>query len=144
MHELMHSIEITASPKAIFPLVSLPEGLQQWWAEDFTPVDGGAELGFFERKTIYRLRSLTLIAPASAAWLCETGNEWEGTRLIFSLMPKGVKTELGPWHEGWRDITAYYVVSCDRTWGALLWRLKAAAEGKKPGLMFSKGGLSSG
>ena len=143
MHELIHSIEITASPKAIFPLVSSPEGLQQWWAEDMTPVDGGAELGFFDRKTIYRLRTLTLIAPASAAWLCETGDQWEGTRIIFSLLPKGVKTELGLRHEGWKELTPYYV-SCNTTWGSLLWRLKAAAEGKKPGAMFSKGGVTAG
>lgn len=141
MYELIHSIEIAASPKALFPLVSLPEGLAQWWAEDMTPVDGGAELGFFDRKTVYRLRSLTLIAPASAAWLCESGNEWEGTRLIFSLMPKGVKTELGLRHEGWKELTPYYV-SCNTTWGSLLWRLKAVAEGKKPGPMFSKGGFA--
>ena len=77
-------------------------------------MDGGAELAIFERKAVYRLRSLTLIAPASTAWLCETGNEWEGTRLIFSLLPKRVKTELGLQHEGWRELTPYDI-SCNTT-----------------------------
>ncbi len=143
MPELIHSVEIAAPPSAVFPLLSLPEGLAKWWAEDVVPVDGGAELGFFSRATIYRLRALTLVPPTTAAWLCETGQEWEGTRIVFHIAPKTGMTDLRFRHEGWRAVSPFFV-ACNTTWGALLFRLKGAAEGGAPGPLFTREGLASG
>ena len=141
MPELIHSIEIAAPASAIFPLLSLPEGLAKWWAEDVVPVDGGAELSFFSRATIYRLRALTLVPPTTAAWLCETGQEWEGTRIVFHIAPGGGKTDLRFRHEGWREVTPYFV-ACNTTWGALLFRLRATAEGSTAGPLFTRDGVA--
>lgn len=38
-------------------------------------------------------------------------------------------------HAGWQAETEYFV-SCNTTWGELMFRLKAAAEGKNPGPLF--------
>jgi uncharacterized protein YndB with AHSA1/START domain len=143
MPELIHSVEIAASPKAIFPLVATPQGLACWWAEDVTEVPGGAELGFFDRATTYRLRGLTLAPPATAAWLCESGKEWALTRLVFHMAAKGERTELRFTHEGWRDVTPYFI-ACNSTWGALLYRLKTVAEGGAPRPLFTRSGMSHG
>jgi len=141
MPELIHSVEIAIPPKALFPFVSLPSGLAKWWAEDVTEVGGGAELGFFDRSTVYRLRGLTLAPPATAAWLCESGKEWALTRLIFHMAAKGSATELRFTHEGWREVTPYFI-ACNTTWGALLHRLKHVAEGGPPRPFFTRSGVS--
>ena len=141
MPELIHSVEIAAPPKIIFPLVAHAAGLAQWWAEDVTEVAGGAELGFFDRATIYRLRGLTLAPPATAAWLCETGKEWSMTRLVFHMAAKEGKTDLRFTHEGWREVTPFFI-ACNSTWGALLYRLKAVAEGRAPGPFFTRSGVA--
>jgi hypothetical protein len=43
-------------------------------------------------------------------------------------------------HAGWAAATDYFF-SCNTTWGALMMRLKAAAEGKSPGPLFVKDGM---
>jgi len=141
MPELIHSVEIAVAPKVLFPLVATAGGLAKWWAEDTTEIAGGAELGFFDRTTTYRLRGLTLAPPATAAWLCETGKEWAMTRLVFHMAAKGDRTELRFTHEGWRDVTPYFI-SCNSTWGALLFRLKAVAEGGGARPLFTRSGIS--
>jgi hypothetical protein len=143
MPELIHSIEITATPRVIYPLVSTAEGLAKWWAEDVVQVEAGVELAFFNRTSVYRLRSLTFAPPATASWLCETGKEWASTRIVFYLASRGDKTDVRFLHEGWREATPYFF-SCNSAWGALLYRLKAVAEGSTIGPLFTKEGLANG
>jgi uncharacterized protein YndB with AHSA1/START domain len=143
MPELLHSIEISATPRVIYPLVSTADGLAKWWAEDTTSRDTGVELSFFGGASVYRLRSLTFVPPAAASWLCETGKEWAATRIVFHLAARGDKTEVRFIHEGWREATPYFV-SCNSAWGALLYRLKAVAEGSAIGPLFTKEGLRNG
>ena len=143
MPELIHSIEICATSKVIYPLVSTAEGLAKWWAADTEPVPAGVELAFFNRARVYRLRSLTFVPPATAAWLCETGKEWAATRLVFHLAARGDKTDVRFIHEGWVAATPYFV-SCNSAWGALLYRLKAVAEGSSIGPLFTREGLTNG
>ena len=143
MPELIHSIEISATPRVIYPLVSTAEGLATWWAEDTRNMEAGVELAFFDGASVYRLRPLTFAPPATAAWLCETGKEWAATRLVFHLAARGETTAVRFIHEGWREATPYFV-SCNSAWGALLYRLKAVAEGSSLGPLFTKEGLKNG
>jgi hypothetical protein len=143
MPDLTHSIDIDSDPKSVFPLLAAASGLAQWWAEDAAEVSGGIELGFFDRSTMYRLRSHTLVRPVSALWHCETGKEWAGTRLIFLLTGRGGKTALHFTHADWRAATEYFV-ACNTAWGALMFRLKSAAEGHAPGPLFTRQGLARG
>jgi hypothetical protein len=140
MPDLIHSIQVSAPAEAIYPLVATGPGFAQWWAADVTEPEGAVELGFFNRNTIYRLRQQTPQPPHRAEWLCETGAEWAGTRLIFVLEPKNSATLVRFTHAGWAAATDYFV-SCNTTWGALMMRLKAAAEGKSPGPLFLKDGM---
>jgi hypothetical protein len=67
--------------------------------------------------------------------LCETGAEWAGTRLLFHLVAASNGTLLRFTHAGWSSETDYFV-NCTTTWGELMFRLKAAAEGKPRGPLF--------
>jgi len=73
--------------------------------------------------------------PARAEWTCETGDEWKGTRIAFELENRGAGTFLRFTHGGWRSEPEYFV-NCNTTWGELMYRLKAAAEGKSRGPLF--------
>jgi hypothetical protein len=139
MADIRHAIQIAAKDEQIYPLVATAKGLGTWWATDITEPDGVVELGFFDRSTIYRLRPTIEQPPASAEWLCESGDEWSGTRLSFQMEPTKAGTLLRFSHAGWRAPTEYFT-SCNTTWGELMFRLKAAAEGKPRGPLFTRKG----
>jgi len=138
--DLVHAVQISATADKIFPLVATAAGLAEWWAEDVTEQNGNVDLGFFNRQTVYSLRAQPQEPGRRAEWLSQTGAEWARTRLIFELEPQAKGTLLRFKHAGWAAETNYFV-SCNTTWGALMLRLKAAAEGKSPGPLFLKDGM---
>lgn len=143
MPDIRHMIQAAASPDRVYALASSGSGLAEWWAEDvFEEGDhpGTVTLGFFNRSTVYRLRPQRMEPGKHAEWLVETGKEWGGTRLLFSLEARGEGTVLRFSHAGWREETEYFV-QCNTTWGALMFRLQAAAEGKHPGPLFVASGF---
>jgi len=139
MPTIRHAIAIDASPQRIFPFISSGHGFKQWWAADVTedvPRDI-VSLGFFNRATVYNLHPFRIDEPNYAEWVCQSGEEWKGTKLLFDLLPqKEGRTLLRFSHADWRAETDYFV-SCNTSWGELMFRLKAAAEGKNPGPLFS-------
>jgi hypothetical protein len=52
-----------------------------------------------------------------------------------------VKTTVRFTRADWKEETDYFV-SCTTTWGELMFRLKAAAEGKAPGPLFTADGMA--
>lgn len=142
MADIVHGIEVAAAQGALYPLISSGQGFQAWWAEDVvvTP-DGAVELGFFGRATVYRVKALTLEPDRRAVWECETGQEWRGTRLVFELEPRNAGTRVVFTHGGWAKASEFFV-SCNTTWGELMFRLKAAAEGRAPGPLFLANSLA--
>ncbi|MGC2195921.1 MAG: SRPBCC domain-containing protein [Terriglobales bacterium] len=141
MADIKHSIPIAAKPESIYPLIATAKGFSQWWAADVTKPTGTVELGFFKRSTVYRLRLRINSAPTHAEWVCETGDEWNGTRIIFRLEAGSSVTSLRFTHGGWKAETDYFT-ACNTTWGELMYRLKAAAEGRTPGPLFRVGELA--
>src|SRR5215470_277334 len=135
MTDIQHSIQIAARPEIVYSLVATAKGFSVWWATDITERDGAVELGFFNRSTIYRLRLRLNQPPTEAQWLCDTGDEWNGTQLLFQLESANSGTLLRLTHAGWRSQSDYFV-SCSPRWGALLHRLKSAAQGNQPGPLF--------
>jgi hypothetical protein len=140
MPDIKHAIRISAKPAQMFPLVATANGFGKWWATDITEAAGAVELGFFDRTTVYRLRLAVDEPPARAEWACDTGDEWNGTRITFQLEASNPGTLLRFTHSGWRAQSDYFV-PCNTTWGELMFRLKAAVEGKAPGPLFSAGGM---
>jgi len=139
--DIRHSIQIAAPPQAVYPLIAGGAGMAQWWAEDIAEAGDGIAIGFFARDTVYRLRRQADEPPHHAAWLCDTGKEWSGTRLIFRVDPAGAGSLLRFTHADWQAETDYFV-SCTTVWGELMFRLKAAAEGKPRGPLFLSDGTA--
>ncbi len=141
MPDIRHCIQIAAKPETIYPLVATARGFGQWWAADITEGAGAVELGFFNRTTIYRLRLKIDKPPNQAEWVCETGEEWSSTHIDFRLEGRGAGAVLKFTHGGWQSETDYFV-SCNTTWGELMFRLKAAAEGKSHAPLFLAADMS--
>jgi hypothetical protein len=142
MADIRHLIQIAADPAVVFQLVDSGSGFRKWWAEDvFDDSKDVVSLGFFKRTTVYRLRVEEMNPRLLAVWKCETGAEWEGTRLIFELIPKGAGTQLLFTHAGWRSETEYFR-SCNTTWGELMFRIKSAAEGTGEQPLFMEDGMA--
>jgi uncharacterized protein YndB with AHSA1/START domain len=135
MSDIQHAIQIASKPETIYPLIATAKGLGQWWAADITEPAGAVELGFFNRSTVYRLRLTVDKPPVHADWICETGQEWSGTHIVFRLEARAAGTLLRFTHAGWQSAADYFT-SCNTTWGELMYRLKAAAEGKSRGPLF--------
>lgn len=135
MADIRHAIQIAAAPEAVYPLVSTAKGFGEWWAADVMVSPRHVYLGFFNRATVYQLRLVQDVAPDLADWYCESGQEWATTHLMFNLEAKGAGTLLRFTHHGWLKETDSFT-SCNTTWGELMFRLKAAAEGKSRGPLF--------
>jgi hypothetical protein len=141
MAQIRHQIVIEAPAAKDFALVSTVRGFKEWWAADVTEKEGAVELGFFKRNTVYRLQRTRVAEPREAEWQCASGKEWDGTRLLFDLKDDHGKTTMGFAHADWKEESDYFV-SCTTTWGELMFRLKAAAEGKAPGPLFTADGMA--
>jgi uncharacterized protein YndB with AHSA1/START domain len=140
MADIVHCIQISASAEVVYQLVATAQGFTRWWAADVTESDGSVELGFFNRQTLYRLKLQDQQPLQRAEWLCDTGQEWAGTRLVFTIEPRPNGIQLRFTHGGWKSETDYFI-SCNTTWGELMYRLKAEAEGKSPGPLFLRDSL---
>jgi uncharacterized protein YndB with AHSA1/START domain len=143
MPDIKHAIQIAAEPNTVHPLVASADGFMRWWAADVTAdkSTGQVDLGFFSRATVYGLKPVQIAGPREVHWLCNSGKEWNGTRLLFDLAEQKGQTVLRFSHAGWVAETDYFVM-CNTTWGELMYRLKSAAEGKNPGPLFSKDGMA--
>jgi uncharacterized protein YndB with AHSA1/START domain len=141
MADIQHSVQIAAKPEKVYPLIATAKGLGQWWATDITEPPGAVELGFFKRTSVYRLRLKVDKPAAQAEWACESGQEWAGTHIVFRLEARDPGTLLRFTHGGWQSESDYFI-SCNTAWGELMYRLKAAAEGKSRGPLFLVDGLS--
>ena len=141
MPDIQHSVQIAAIPEIVYPLVATAKGFGQWWATDITDADGTLELGFFNRTTVYRVRLRVDKPSTEAQWLCDTGDEWNGTQILFRLEAVKSGTVLRFTHASWRSQSDYFV-SCNTTWGALMYRLKSVAQGNHPGPLFRAGDMA--
>jgi uncharacterized protein YndB with AHSA1/START domain len=141
--DIRHAILIDAPLETVHALVSTGAGFSRWWAADVIEdgAAGAVELGFFKRSTIYRLEPVRIAAPAVATWVCQTGKEWTGTTISFKLSQNEGRTLVRFEHAHWQAETDYFV-SCNTTWGGLMFRLKTVAEGKPSGPLFSANGMA--
>ena len=140
MADINHMIRIAAPVERVAALVGTADGFTRWWAEDVTsPPDGTVSLGFFNRQTIYVLRPVEH-GPNRIVWRVESGHEWAGSDIRFDLAADKSATVLRFSHANWRAVTDYFT-SCNTTWGELMFRIAADAEGHGRGPLFKRESL---
>ncbi|HLQ49884.1 MAG TPA: hypothetical protein VK129_00220 [Terriglobales bacterium] len=73
MPDIRHAINIDAPFQQVYPLISSGGGFSQWWAADVTQdANGGVELGFFDRTTLYRLQPVRICFALCGLPRCAT------------------------------------------------------------------------
>ena len=96
MADIKCSISIDTPRERVFPLIASGSGFARWWAtdviEDYST--GIIEVAFFNRATVYRLKPIRSSTSWTTEWMCQTGQEWAGTRLLFELTETSGKTQL--------------------------------------------------
>jgi uncharacterized protein YndB with AHSA1/START domain len=136
MAEMHHEIQIEASPQKVYDAITAQEGLRSWWTADSVAkpsVGTIAEFGFDKRTILFRMRVEELKPGKRVVWAClGDPDEWKGTRLTWDISQRGKITTLHFTHSDWRSATSFFA-TCNSTWGELMYRLKAYAEGKSPG-----------
>jgi uncharacterized protein YndB with AHSA1/START domain len=136
MAEMHHAIEIEAAPDRVYQALTTDGGLRSWWTADSrtdSNVGGSAEFGFVNRGTIFRMRIEELRPGARVVWSCLGDlDDWKGTRLTWTMSKTGDATTLKFTHGNWRSDEGDFAF-CNSTWGELMYRLKDAVEGRRPG-----------
>lgn len=136
MAEMRHQIPIDATPERVYDAIATQKGLQGWWTADTVAeprVGSVAEFGFYNRKSVFRMRIEELTPGKRVVWTCIGDNdEWKGTRLTWEISQKNQASMLRFVHGDWRSTTTFFA-SCNSTWGMLMYRLKDFVEGKNPG-----------
>ncbi|HET9605383.1 MAG TPA: hypothetical protein VFO96_13915 [Gemmatimonadales bacterium] len=144
MPDIRLLISIARGSRDVFGLVAGATGFTSWWSDDIAlKSDGAIEVGMADRAQVYRLRPETMVMPARAAWMVETGAEWAGTSLVFDLTPDESGTRLLFTHAGWGRTSDVFLEST-AMWGALLFRLKEAAENGTEHPLFSRASPARG
>lgn len=134
MSDILHRIQINASPAGVYEAITTSEGLKHWWTADSTAepkVGSEAVLGFHHGTWMLHMRIDELTPDQRVVWTCLGDDpEWKNTKLAFNLKPAANgQTELHFAHTDWQSIDQTYP-SCNTTWGYLMFRLKDYAEGK--------------
>jgi len=82
---------------------------------------------------IFRMKIEKLEPSKSVIWSCHGDHaEWVGTTLTWTIAGEGGLTVFRFTHSGFNPIGKFRAM-CNSTWGELMYRLKAHAEGKNPG-----------
>jgi uncharacterized protein YndB with AHSA1/START domain len=137
MADIRHTISIDSPRERVFPLIASGSGFARWWAADVIEDYSTriVEVAFFNPVIVYRLKPIPGSTTWTTEWMCQTGQEWTGTRLLFELTEANGRTQLRFTHADWKAETDHFV-SCTKVWRELMLRLKAAAEGEGLGPLF--------
>jgi uncharacterized protein YndB with AHSA1/START domain len=142
MSEMLHEIEIEASPEKVFEALTTEAGFKGWWTVDSEakPAVGSlSTFGFFKRAVVFKMRVVELTPAKTVRWHCEGDwEEWIGTKLRFDLEPwnnSGTRVRFN--HAGWLSTRGDFA-RCNTSWGALMVLLKSYSEGKQPGPFFKE------
>jgi uncharacterized protein YndB with AHSA1/START domain len=134
MADILHKIDIDATPDKVYSAVSSNQGLKSWWTTD---VVGDSKKGsilnfeFYSHSFTFEMYVDELIPDKTVRWTCIGGvaaDEWKDTKLLWEIVPKdGNQTTLKFSHTGWPSTGDYYS-RCNTTWGHLMFMVKDYAE----------------
>jgi uncharacterized protein YndB with AHSA1/START domain len=91
MADLLHQIDIKASPQQVYAAHATSSGLASWRTADARTeqkIGGKAEFGFNKRGVMYRMTIDALDPGKQVVWSCHGDNpEWRGTTLSGRSQP---------------------------------------------------------
>jgi len=132
MPDILHLLNIGASPERVFAAVASEDGVRNWWTRDATlgtQAGGVGEFAFYGRKTVTHVTIEELTPPVRVRWRVadSTLASWRGTSVAFDLEPQDGGTVLRFAHRGFAQADDNYA-RVTTGWGYYLASLKAYLE----------------
>lgn len=114
MPDILHDLEIAASPARVFRAVSAPEELDRWWTKRASgpPVEGAEYELWFDPHHDWRARVTQCLPPRIFELeLTRADPDWFGTRVGFLIEEREGGARLRFHHTGWPEANAHYRTS---------------------------------
>lgn len=115
MPDILQDFPIKADADRVFDAIATPEGLDRWWTVHSAgePVDGAEYVLWFGPEYDWRARVTSVVRPSRfELQLIDADEDWNGTRVGFTLEPNGESTRVRFHHIGWPQANAHYRTSC--------------------------------
>jgi hypothetical protein len=116
MSDILHEVEMRATPAEIFHALTSEKSPADWWSSDSV-----------------RMR-LVVLSQARVAWRITDGPpDWIGTEIAIDLErdARGHETRVNLSHTGWRT-PSIFLARCTTQWARFLLALKRFVETKEP------------
>ena len=130
MPDILHRIEVKASPNDAYNALIAREGLAAWWTTDTqgTFDEGGVIQFRFGTRGGFDMKVLELAPAKSVLWQVVDGPaEWIGTKVSFELTKNGDFTVILFKHMGWKE-PVEFMHHCSTKWAIFLLSLKSLVE----------------
>ena len=132
MADILHLVNIAASPDEVFAALTEQSGLAGWWTEDVKaePKVGSVAKFRFGENGGSDMAIVALEPHRLVRWRCVghmSGEEWIGTELFFELVPGKKCTVLRFSHRRWLEATDF-LRFCSVRWAIYLVSLKNLVE----------------
>ena len=132
MADILHHIQIKATPPEIYDALTTIAGVKSWWTDacELSNEEGGrCRFWFDQKQTCFTMQATRLLPHQRIFWQCMDGpKEWIGTELWWEITPTGSQQcQLDFKHMNWHSDEGAFPL-CNTVWGGLMFRLKAYCE----------------
>jgi uncharacterized protein YndB with AHSA1/START domain len=123
MQDICHLVKIRVAPGQVYEAITTQDGVRGWWTRDTvldSKLGGTAEFGFFNHRSVTKVRVDELTEPSHVGWKVLAGPPgWEGTTISFDLRADGNDTVLSFAQRGFKQADEPYAITTT-TWGRYL------------------------
>jgi uncharacterized protein YndB with AHSA1/START domain len=112
--DILHLLNIRATPERVWAALATAEGIRQWWTRDTVlepRVGGRGEFAFSDRRVVTTVTIEALEPAARVAWRTISSNApgaWVGTTIMFELRAEGDGCAVAFAHRGFREASEGY------------------------------------
>jgi uncharacterized protein YndB with AHSA1/START domain len=130
MPDILHKVEVKASPEQAYAALATNQGLSGWWTTDTRgdfEVGGGIQFRFGTRGSV-AVKILQLQPNQRVTWQVTEGPAaWIGSTIDFELEPAGDYTAILFKHQGWKE-PSEMMHHCSTKWALFLMSIKSLVE----------------
>jgi uncharacterized protein YndB with AHSA1/START domain len=130
MPDILHRVQVKASPAKTYEVLTTQEGLPGWWTTDTQgPYNVGETITFrFGPRGSIAMKVLELAPARHVLWQVVAGPDaWIGTKVNFELAQDGEFTTILFKHQGWKE-PSEFMHHCSTKWALFLMSLKSLVE----------------